>query len=156
MNPIYDAKVYKTLASYRINFKCNFPLTSTVTSDEVIVTQNVNNGAFTGTGTWDNAFDLMFTESDFTTELAASSSRVVGDQLYVAVTFSGTNVPLTWYVNECSVISGSREIVIVRDSCYSEFVRAAFGGTVTSNADVDKKVTTVSTFQERLIKVLIF
>lgn len=130
----------------RVNFQCTFPLTASVDSDEVTVTQRVNSGALNYYGNWANAFSLIFTEADYTTQMNPAQN-VIGRTLYAAVNFSGLNVPLWWYVNDCSVIGpSSTELRIVANSCYSEFVNGRWGGANTADVDADKKVQTTSTF----------
>jgi len=133
--------------SARVTFQCSFPLTASVDSDEVFVTQfDVNSGAITATGNWNNAFDLKFTESDYTT-LMNPKLNVIGNILYAAVNFSGLNVPLRWYISDCTVSGGGSTLQIVSNTCYAEFVNAKYGGAVTNDPDADKQVTSSSRFQ---------
>jgi len=129
----------------RITFTCTFPLTASVASDDITVTQGVNDGAIEYEGNWENAFEIVFTENDYTTAMDSRMKNTIGRVLYAAVNFNGLNVPLRWYVKDCKVI-GSRELVIVSNSCYSEFVNAKYGGTI-NNDPADKLVATQSRFQ---------
>ena len=112
----------------------------------------VKSASVSGNGDWVDAFELTFTESDFTTPIDPTQARI-GTRLYVGVTFSGVNIPLKWYINECTVNKVVQQgeqsfpdVMIIKDSCYSEFFTAGFAGA--NNANNDKMARTISKFQE--------
>jgi len=136
-----DITIYMTESSSvsRVTFTCTFPLTASVQSDDVTVTQAVNDGVIEYAGNWENAFEIQFTQSDYRTPTDSRMKNTIGRVLYAVVNFNFWNVPVRWYVKECSVI-GSRELVIVKNSCYSEFVGAGFGGN--DEGDLTNKLAT--------------
>lgn len=131
-----------------IEFICNFPLTASVTSDEVTIVQDdVIDATIVGTGDWAGAFALEFTNSNYNA-LMNPDSATIGDTLYARVTFSGVDVPLQWFVSDCTVTEGvAGSLQVVKDSCYAEVVNAFFGGNTSGNENNNKRVTSVSRFQ---------
>lgn len=131
-----------------IEFSCLFPLTASVTSDDVVITQDdVIDATIIGQGNWDDAFTLRFTTSNYNTAMNPASNTI-GDTLYASVSFSGSNIPLQWFVSDCTVLGGVQgSLQVVKDSCYAEVVNAMFGGTRSGNENNNKRVTTKSNFQ---------
>ena len=135
---------------YRVTFQCRFPITADVTSEAYDVIQDVTTASVVGEGNWLNAFNIAFTESDYSTPFALTDARI-GDTFYVAVNFVATSVPVSWFVTECSIekVGSDISVKIVKNTCYSEVIQTGYGGARTSDASADKIVTSQSKFQER-------
>ena len=139
-----------TLTFDRVTFQCRFPITADVTSEAYDVIQDgVTSANVVGEGNWDNAFNIVFTESDYSTPMAPANAEI-GSTYYVAVNFVATTVPVSWFLDDCRIekIGSDSYLKIIKDSCYSEIIQTGYGGDRTSDASSDKIVTSQSKFQE--------
>ena len=102
---------------------------TTASSDYVqLQVPGMTEAVTTGQGTWEESFDLSYYTEDFSRKLTTLTGNL-GDTLYARVTFSGNNIPLEWFVKECTLEEDSYEVYevnIIEDSCYSEFLGVKF------------------------------
>jgi len=142
-------------ASTQVTFTCSFPTNVVAVANEINVAPDLGaQGVATEVdGSWDGSLTLKYyTDASFGTELEDASHNVfIGSTLFVQSEWSVTSLStsLRYYINSCKIkdVSTSRQLQIVKDSCYAGTISAVPLGTAAGTALNDKVVTTTSQFQ---------
>ena len=101
-----------------VDFKCSYPTTFTISSNEFAVVDVTVDGSTSGTGSLAKGFTMTLNDG--------VNQFILGETLDVRVDWTvSTLSDVTFFLDACTVIHGQQAVNVIKDSCYSETLKVA-------------------------------